>query len=150
MATTLNGREVTANVSVDDLARPYKSTNPLFVGKTYHVGRWGTRGFNCSPEFYKAFKAGRVEQLTLEETIYKRKDDATGIEVDVPSASLVTWLTLEQVLGLDKNETAKIEAGTMLAVAKAKSKIAVKGAELAALKEFGITMEEMKQLQAIA
>ncbi len=150
MATTLNGREVTANVSVDDLARPYKSTNPLFVGKTYHVGRWGTRGFNCSPEFYKAFKAGRVEQLTLEETTYKRKDDATGTESDVPSASFVTWLTLDQVIALDGNETAKIDAGTRLAVSKAKSKIAVKGAELAAMKEFGITMDEMRELTAIA
>lgn len=149
MATTLNGREVTANVSIDDLARPYKSTNPAFVGKSYHIGRWGKLGFTASPELYSAMKKGLVEQITLEESEYERQDAATGAKVKVASATLVTWQTLDQVLALDGNETKKIEAGTKLQVAKAKAEVTVKGAKITAMKELGLDGVEMKELLAM-
>lgn len=150
MAETFNGREVADNINVDDVARPYKSTNPAFVGKTYHIGRWGKLGFNCSPEFYKAFKAGKVQRLTIEAGTYDRVNAETGATEKVPSATLLTWLTLDQVLALDNNETLLIEGGTKLAVAKAKADVVVKGAKFTAMKELGLDGAEMKELMALA
>jgi hypothetical protein len=146
MATTFNGREVADNINVDDLARPYKSTNPAFVGKTYHIGRWGKLGFNCSPEFYNAFKAGKVQRLTIEAGTYSRVNAETGATEQVPSATLLTWLTLAQVLSLDENETKLIEGGTKLQVAKAKAEVVVKGAKFTAMKELGLEGDEMRKL----
>ena len=157
MPTTFNGREVADNINIEDMARPYKTTNPAFVGKTYHIGRWGKLGFNCSPEVYKAFKAGKVQRMTLEESSYERKDaegntvvDAAGKPVMVPSATLLTWLTLDQVLALDANETMLVEGGVKLLVAKAKAEVVVKGAKFTAMKDLGLDGAEMKELMALA
>lgn len=156
MATTFNGREVADNINVDDMARPYKTTNPAFVGKSYHIGRWGKLGFNCSPEFYKAFKAGNVQRLTLEESSYERKDaegnpvlGPDGKVIMVPSATLLTWLTLDQVLALDANETKLVNGGVLLMVAKAKAEVVVKGAKFAAMRDLGLEDADMKELMKL-
>jgi len=150
MATTFNGREVADNIDVDDVARPYKTANPAFKDKSYHIGRWGKLGFNCSPEFYKAFKAGKVQRLTIEAGTYSRVNAETGQTEQVPSATLLTWLTLDQVLAQDSNETLLIEGGTKLAVAKAKAEVVIKGAKFTAMKELGLEGDEMKKLMELA
>jgi len=117
----------------------------------------GKLGFNCSPEFYKAFKGGKVQRMTIEETTYPRKDaegnpvlDTAGQPVMAEGAQLLTWLTLDQVLSLDANETLLIDGGTKLQIAKVKSEVVVKGAKFAAMKELGLDGAEMKQLMELA
>lgn len=155
---TLKGRDITANISIDDIARPYRADSTL-AGKSYHIGRWAregvdkdgkplpTLGFTCAPEVYKAFKIGNIEQITVVESSYDRKDPTTGTMVPTASATLVSWLTLDQVMALDKNETKLITSRTELVVAKAKSGVAEKHATFAAMKEFGLSMEEMEFLK---
>jgi hypothetical protein len=146
MATIKGSNDIYASINVLDDAREYGATTQR-AGQKYYIGQWNGRGFTCSEEFYKAFKAGELQQVTLTETVYKRIDPVTNVEVERPSATLGGFLTKSQSISMLRGDKDLMVAQAQL---DATTKVAGKIAERQAYAEAGLDAATTKELMALA
>jgi len=141
MEKTFIGEELYSAITLNSVKLPYKAGSKL-EGQYYYTGRWGSRGFTCSEQFYKDFTTGQISQLTLAETSYEATD-ASGQKVTRDSATIMGYINFERQIRINNNMTD-------LEVSKAKREITVKHAQKVAVAELGLSKADMELLKEFA
>jgi hypothetical protein len=112
MAETIKikGREIASLINVDANEQTFeKGPNE---GKTYYRARANGRGFIVTPEFYSAWKEGKVAEVSLSESTYMVDDPMNpGNQIQRDSYQLNAFATVDQLQNIIRNEIAlaKIE-----------------------------------------
>jgi len=146
MASTLKGStNIYAAINVLDDPRPYGATTSR-SGQFYYLGQVNGVGFTCSKEFYDAFKAGTLEQVSFSDVNEYERTLADGTKRPAKGVTLGGYLTKAQVIAQLKGDK---ELFTAKAQLDATVKVAGKLAEREAYKDAGIDATEMKELMGL-
>jgi hypothetical protein len=140
MEKTFTGEDVYSAIQVSDTKMAYGETTRM-KGQYFHLfTHAGLRG-TCPEQFYRDFTQGKVAQVTITSTSYKRKDAATGQEVDAEGLSL-GYITYDRLINL-QGQMGNLE------VAKVKKQISVKRASAVAIAELGLKREDMAMVDEL-
>ena len=150
---TLKGPDFYAAVSFNFTEpRNYRAESAR-KNEVYHTGQVdGKYGFTCTPEFYKAWKAGTIAQATFSFGTYQpmgedgkpRVDPVTGdVVAKRESASLGNWFTVEQ---LKAQYTGQKELILVEAEFDATKKVAGRFYEKKVAKDMGLTGADVKAM----
>lgn len=139
---TLKGADVYSAITLTQTKMAYKAGSKL-EGQHYHVGRWGSRGFTCSTEFYKDWMNGDISSVTLEESEYEAVDPNTGQKIMRQSATIMGYVTFKRQINL-------VEKMSDLEVAEAKAEITKKHARVVAIANLNIDAKDLELLEKFA
>jgi len=102
MSKVIKGADVVTLISVDP-AQQSIQTGPN-AGQAYYRARHEGKGFIVNEDFFSAFKAGNIAEVSLVESSYQL-DDPMNPEQKITRDSwqLSSWATFDQVIAVTKN-----------------------------------------------
>lgn len=138
---TFKGNEVYTAITIAGNKMPFKAGSRL-EGQFYHVGRWGSRGFTCTPEFYKLWSEGELSEFTIMESSYDRENPATGEKETQQSATIMGWMTWSKATNLvTKSATYEVKVN--------EATLMVKHSRVVAMKNLDLTPADLKMLEEV-
>lgn len=121
LSQIINGKDVMSRITIVPEPREYREGSKL-AGQSYHIGRFQGKGFTCTLEFYEAWKAGKVQELTLTENEYERPNPEDASKTILTKAwTLDGYMTSVQYNGFLKNQVETRELEVQLNVIEKKA-----------------------------